>query len=132
MSRKLLLSAIGLAVVMVWVGLPVVETANLPSTGLMGTVKSADGKVMEGVAVSARAANQTFTTSVYTDKDGEYHFPQLANGSYKVWAQAVGFELTGGDVTYASGRKIEQNFSLKPTSSSTSLTVFSRLPLGMR
>jgi hypothetical protein len=55
MSRiPLLLSAIGLAVVLVWVGLPVVETANLPSTGLMGTVKSADGKVMEGVAVSAR------------------------------------------------------------------------------
>ena len=93
-----------------------VVAANLPSTGLMGTVKSADGKVMEGVTVSARANAQTFTTSVYTDSDGQYYFPQLSNGSYKVWAQAVGFEMAGGEVAYASGRKIEQNFTLRPTS----------------
>ncbi|MGH9786367.1 MAG: carboxypeptidase-like regulatory domain-containing protein, partial [Terriglobia bacterium] len=111
----ILLSVIGLAVVLVWVGLPVVETANLPSTGLMGTVKSADGKVLEGVAVSARANSQTFSTSVYTDRDGQYYFPQLASGNYKVWAQAVGFEMAGGEVPYASGRKIEQNFTLRST-----------------
>jgi len=111
-----LLSVIGLAVILVWVGLPVVETANLPSTGLMGTVKSADGKVMEGVAVSARAGSATFTTSVYTDADGQYHFPQLTNGNYKVWAQAVGYEQAGGETAYASGKKIEQNFTLRPTS----------------
>lgn len=112
----ILLSVIGLAVVLVWVGLPVVETANLPSTGLMGTVKSADGKVMEGVAISARANAETFSTSVYTDRDGQYYFPQISNGNYKVWAQAVGFEMAGGEVSYSSGRKIEQNFTLRPTS----------------
>ena len=111
-----LLSVFGLAVVLVWVGLPVVETANLPSTGLMGTVKSADGKVMEGVAVSARADSQTFTTSVYTDADGQYHFPQLKNGNYKVWGQAVGYEMASGELAYASGKKIEQNFTMRPTS----------------
>ena len=108
------LSAIGLLGVMVWVGLPVVETANLPSTGLMGTVKSADGKPMEGVAVTARANTQTFATSVYTDSDGQYYFPPLTDGRYKVWAQAVGFEMARGEVTFASERKIEQNFSMKP------------------
>jgi len=110
-----LLSVIGLAVILVWVGLPVVETANLPSTGLMGTVKSADGKVMEGVAVSARAGSATFTTSVYTDADGQYHFPDLTNGNYKVWAQAVGYEMAGGETAYATGKKLEQNFTLRPT-----------------
>ena len=108
-----ILSVAGLLVVVVWVALPVVETANLPSTGLMGTVKSSDGKVMEGVAISARATNQTFTMSVYTDRDGEYYFPALADGRYKVWAQAVGFEMARGEVAYASGKKIEQNFSMK-------------------
>jgi len=107
------LSVIGLAVVLVWVALPVVETANLPSTGLMGTVKSADGKVMEGVAVSARANTHTFTTSVYTDRDGQYYFPTLADGRYKVWAQAVGFEMARGEVAFTSGKKIEQNFTLR-------------------
>ena len=111
-----LLSVIGLAVILTWVGLPVVETANLPSTGLMGTVKSADGKILEGVAVSARANSATFTTSVYTDADGQYHFPDLNNGNYKVWAQAVGYEMAGGELAYATGRKIEQNFTMRPTS----------------
>ena len=110
-----LLSVIGLAVIFVWVGLPVVETANLPSTGLMGTVKSADGKIMEGVAVSARANSHTYTTSVYTDADGQYHFPEISNGNYKVWAQAVGYEMAGGELAYASGKKTEQNFTLRPT-----------------
>ena len=111
----ILLSVIGLFVVLVWVGLPVVETANLPSTGLMGTVKSADGKVMEGVTVSARDNAQTFTTSVYTDRDGQYYFPTLTDGRYKIWAQAVGFEMAGGEVAFSSGRKIEQNFTLRST-----------------
>lgn len=117
MSRiSALLSVIGLAGVLVWVGLPTVETANLPSTGLMGTVTAADGEVMEGVTVSARANSQTFTTSVYTDADGEYYFPELTDGNYKVWAQAVGYEMSSGELAYSSGSKIEQNFTLQPTS----------------
>src|SRR5438128_5468703 len=64
--------------------------ATSPST-LMGTIRDADGKALNGVPVSARAADQTFTTSVYTDDQGEYVFPTLPRGDYNVWAQAVGF-----------------------------------------
>src|SRR3990172_8496053 len=91
----------GLLVALLWVGLPVLQAAALPSRGLMGTVKSSDGKLMEGVAVSARANSQTFTTSVFTDQDGQYYFPALSNGRYKVWAQAVGFEAARGEVAIA-------------------------------
>ena len=87
----------------VWVALPVVQAANLPSTGLMGAVKSAEGTPMEGVAVSARLSGQPFTTSVFTDRDGEYYFPPLADGQYRVWAQAVGFEMARGEVSVTSG-----------------------------
>ena len=61
---------------------------------LTGTVTSADGKPMEGVAVSARAADKTFTTTVYTEGNGRYSFPALAAGQYAIWAQAVGFDLS--------------------------------------
>src|SRR5438874_28090 len=64
--------------------------AASPSS-LIGTIRDADGKLLNGVPVSARASDQTFTTSVYTDDKGEYVFPTLPGGDYKVWAQAVGF-----------------------------------------
>ena len=56
---------------------------------------------MEGVTVSARATGSSITTSVFTDADGEYFFPPLSEGQYKVWAQAVGYEAARTDVSLA-------------------------------
>ena len=76
---------------------------------LAGTVRDAGGQAMEGVAVSARStAPETFTTTtVYSDQDGSYFFPPVADGQYDMWAQAVGFNagqktvvLTGGGATH--------------------------------
>lgn len=90
------------------------HAASLPSTGLMGAAKSSDGKPLEGVAISARAQGKTFTTSVYTDHDGNYFFPSLADGQYQMWAQAVGFESVRTEPSVSSGKKIQQNFTLQP------------------
>jgi streptogramin lyase len=82
--------------------------------GLMGSVKSSDGKTLEGVCVSAKAQGSTMTTSVYTNRSGEYYFPVLPDGDYRIWAQAVGFELTRTEKTITSASKIRQDFTLKP------------------
>ena len=87
--------------------------AALPSTGLQGKVKSADGKPMAGVAVSARIPGKTITTSVYTNSDSEYYFPPLADGQYLVWAQAVGFQKAHAELAVSSGKKIQQSFTMK-------------------
>jgi virginiamycin B lyase len=87
-----------------------------PSRGsavIHGTVKSADGAAMEGVIVSARAAGRSFTTSVFTDRQGSYAFPSLDGGQYKVWAQAVGFEAGRAELAVAGGR-MARNFTLAP------------------
>lgn len=63
---------------------------------LSGTI-SAGGQKLDGVTVSAKKVGSTITTSVYTDKDGNYYFPAMADGQYKVWAQALGFDR--GDAT---------------------------------
>ena len=63
-----------------------------------------------------RATDQTFTTSVYTDDKGEYVFPNLPHGDYKVWAQAVGFSTARMDLTLGGahgifkGSRLEQLF----------------------
>lgn len=83
---------------------------------LWGTVRSATGGPLEGVAVSARQEGKTVTITVYTDEHGEYYFPPLEppfeSGKYRVWAQAVGFETSRGELAVGSG-PAAQNFTLK-------------------
>ena len=88
MSKVMLWALIPIAVV-VLLGLSAAQGPSSSETPLKGTVKSSDGKPLEGVAVSARADGKTFTTTVYTDRDGGDYFPPLEDGQYKVWAQAV-------------------------------------------
>lgn len=83
-----------------------------PSGALSGTVKSADGKALEGVGVSARADNETFTTTVYTDDAGRYFFPPLKAAQYRVWAQAVGFEPSKADAVLSGGAKKQVDLNL--------------------
>lgn len=109
------LGAAAILAAIVYVGFTVSNAASLPSAGLMGSVKSADGKMLEGVAISARSTKQTFTTSVFSNREGEYYFPELASGQYQVWAQAVGFEASRTEKAVAGGSKVLQNFTLKPT-----------------
>jgi hypothetical protein len=83
----MVLLILGLAAVVLLTGhLNAFQKSAVPSTGLAGTVTGADGKPMEGVAVSAKSEGATTTTSVWTNQDGAYTFPQLEAGSYHVWA----------------------------------------------
>lgn len=81
---------------------------------LSGTVKSARGEPMEGVSVAARIEGQSITVAVFTDKDGQYYFPPMAGATYRVSAQAVGFDAGRADVkvTKAVNR---QDFTMKET-----------------
>ncbi|HEX3378122.1 MAG TPA: carboxypeptidase regulatory-like domain-containing protein [Candidatus Acidoferrales bacterium] len=85
-----------------------------PSAVLSGTVNSSEGKPLEGIGVSARGQNNTFTTTVYTDNAGRYLFPPLENGQYKIWAQAVGFETSKVDAALSDGTKKQVDLKLAP------------------
>ncbi len=85
---------------------------GLASKMLTGTIKSG-GKALEGVIVSARESNRTFTTSVYTDDKGNYMFPALEGGQYKVWAQAAGYEAGRADLKLDPSKEARQDFTLK-------------------
>jgi streptogramin lyase/mono/diheme cytochrome c family protein len=77
---------------------------------LSGAITSASGEKLGGVTVSARLDGSTITTSVYTDESGNYYFPPLAAGKYKVWAQALGFETTKSEVDLSAAKR--QNLTL--------------------
>ncbi len=79
---------------------------------LNGTIASAAGEKMGGVTVSAKADGSTITTSVYTDEQGGYYFPPLPAGKYRVWAQALAFEIAKGEVDLTASRR--HDLALKP------------------
>ena len=85
--------------------------SSLPATSaraavhLSGSVKSGSGKALEGVAVSVRAAGKTYTTTVYSDREGRYEFPALESGAYRVWGQAVGFKNAEAQVALAAASR---------------------------
>jgi streptogramin lyase len=83
---------------------------------LSGTIKSSDGKGIEGkpmggVTVSAKPDGGTITTTVFTDDAGKYYFPSLPAGHYRVWAQALSYQTAKGDADLSANR--QQDFSLK-------------------
>jgi streptogramin lyase len=100
-----------LVVAGVW-ATPAAQSGRGPGI-IQGNIKSAAGAPMEGVIVSARASDRSFTTSVFTDRQGNYAFPSLDAGQYKVWAQAVGFEAARSEFALA-GARADRNLTLAP------------------
>ena len=88
------------------------RSGDAPSAVLVGTVKSADGKPLEGVGVSARRSGERFTTTVYTDFAGRYSFPSLNSGPYKVSARAVGFETSSTEAALSDGARKQVDLTL--------------------
>jgi streptogramin lyase len=93
-----------------------VAAASPGAPGLMGTVHGADGNSMSGVAVTAQATDQTYKTTVYSDGKGEFVFPPLTAGTYKVWAQAVGFATDRAQLTLEGSKPVSHDFTEKPIS----------------
>ncbi|HEX3371522.1 MAG TPA: carboxypeptidase regulatory-like domain-containing protein [Candidatus Acidoferrales bacterium] len=81
---------------------PLNATAQRNDGLLAGSIRSDAGVELDGVTVSARAAGQTITTSVFTDEDGNYYFPRMGAGSYRIWAQAEGFDAGKAEINLSS------------------------------
>ena len=72
---------------------------------LSGAIKSASGEALGGITVSAKSEGGTITTTVFTDEAGNYYFPPLPAGKYKVWAQALSFATAKGEVDLSANAR---------------------------
>jgi virginiamycin B lyase len=93
-------------------GLALTLSASAAEVLLSGSIKNATGEKMGGVTVSAKAAGSTITTTVFTDEAGDYYFPPLEAGKYRVWAQALSFETAKSEVDLAAAKRAD--FTLAP------------------
>jgi streptogramin lyase len=83
-----------------------VSTSGFAAESLLtGSITSGAGEKMAGVTVSAKAQGGTITTSVFTDKAGNYRFTALPAGSYRVWAQALGYQTAKAEIEVSAPRK---------------------------
>src|SRR5206468_10900770 len=83
---------------------------------LMGRVSSVEEGPMEGVLVSAKRPGSTITTTVVSNRRGEYRFPpgRLEPGQYALRIRAAGFELEGPDsVEVAAHKTIAADLKLR-------------------
>src|SRR5437764_15306484 len=81
-----------------FLGIAISVNAWAADVAFTGAVRSMDGVGMAGVAVSAKEQGSTITTSVYTDKSGNFAFSPLPAGTYRVWAQAIGYQASKVDL----------------------------------
>src|SRR6266705_1994430 len=91
---------------------PFVISAAHADALLTGTITSAAGEKMGGVTVSAKAERSPITTSVFTDEAGNYYFPPLPNGKYRVWAQALTYQTANGNAELH--KTTRRDFVLQP------------------
>src|SRR3982074_1952140 len=108
MRAKLTLAALLAALVSTTCLVP----ARAADAILSGSIAAASGERMGGVTVSAKPEGATITTSVYTDDSGNYYFPPLPAGKYRVWAQALTYGTAEAQIELAANKA--QDFKLEP------------------
>jgi streptogramin lyase len=89
-----------------------ITAAGAGDAVLTGSITSAAGEKLGGVTVSAKPAGGTITTTVLTDEAGDYYFPPLPAGKYRVSAQALTFETAKAELDLPAAGK--QSFVLAP------------------
>src|ERR1700731_2731328 len=89
-----------------------VSGASASDSILSGSISSAAGEKLGGVTVFAKPVGGTITTTVFTDESGDYYFPPLPAGKYRVWSQALTFKTAKADVDLPAAGK--QSFVLEP------------------
>lgn len=86
-------------------------------TALAGIVSSAEEGAMEGVLVSARRSGSTITTTVVSDAQGRYAFPdtRLTPGEYTLRIRAAGYDIAGPAIVEVPGPGADVNLRLMKT-----------------
>jgi hypothetical protein len=97
------------------VALSPLATAQIVSSGMSGTVRGSDGKVLAGAVVSAVHTPTNATFTAVANESGRYVFRSLpVGGPYTVSAKLDGYDLaTVNDVTTQLGTDIDVGLTLK-------------------
>ena len=91
---------------------------------ISGQVIDASGAVLPNAVVTVTNQDTAFTRSAKTNADGNYVFPELSPGKYRVTAEAPGFTKQSVDNNpLATNVSIEVNFKMQVGSQADTVTI---------
>ncbi|MCC6588236.1 MAG: TonB-dependent receptor [Bryobacterales bacterium] len=97
--------------------------AQLALSSLRGTVTDSTGGVVAGAQVSVLNVNTNATRSATTNNNGDYEFPDLVRGDYKVTITATGFKQFVADLVLDTNQIRRINATLEIGQVGTQVTV---------
>ena len=117
------LCQIGLAVLSCTLLVPSV-LGQVTSGSIYGTVTDSSGAVIPGVEVSATNVSTAAFKTTKTNASGEYNFPVLDPGDYRVFVQMTGFQSqTQENIRLDTNQNVHVSFALQPGSMDQNVTV---------
>ena len=98
--------------------------AQTPNASLSGTVNDVSGAVVPGAAVVVTGIDTGVVNRAVTNATGNYVFPSLQAGNYRVTAEMAGFQkMTYDPVNLSISANVRLNFMLPVAGGSTTVDV---------
>ena len=102
--------------------------AQNPTTSLRGNISDISGAMIQGAQVSLLDSRNGFTQGRTAGPGGDYQFPQLPPGNYRVTVTATGFAAQSHSIELVIDQPATLNFSLAVESAATTINVNGRAP----
>lgn len=98
--------------------------AQFENAALVGTIQDSTGAVIPGTMVTATNVATGVALSRTTDTSGEFQFPSLRVGVYRIEASKEGFQKgVANKINMSVGTTQRVNLTLQPGSSNETVTV---------
>ena len=112
MNSRTATFAPGIAVLLLFILVPIALRAQTTGAMLSGTISDTAGKVVANAKVSVNNLATNRATQAETDSAGSYSVPNLSPGNYEVSVSAAGFDSKVAKVTLAAGANQTLNLTL--------------------
>jgi uncharacterized surface anchored protein len=90
---------------------------------LSGTITDSSGAVIPGATVTATNFDATLVRSVQTDGHGQFRIDNIAPGSYRLEAQAPGFQKQSSPIDVATSQQTSADVTLQTGAASQTVEV---------
>lgn len=98
--------------------------AQRTTGSIFGTVTDSSGAIVQGAQIELVNVDTKATLKATSNNEGQFIFPVVDPGAYKVTAVAQGFAtVTQTDIQLSAAQAINASFQLKPGSSTDQVTV---------
>jgi hypothetical protein len=121
---RIRLSALGCAL------LVPAASGQVTSGSIYGTIIDSSSAVIPGAAVTATNVSTSASKTIKSDSSGDYNFPVLNPGDYKIFVQMTGFQSqTQENIRLDANQNVHVSFALQPGSMEQNVTVDARTAL---